>query len=235
MMRGRLLPFIARVVLVVGLLGLLLLMGRELASDPRLPLLVAGVILFIGLVAADPALVPIVCLPFLMVTARVGAGGVDLTIADALLAVAFVPSFLVLLGGVSRAMRQVLWLGVIYQVAALFTVIRNPYTANVVEWFHAGLLVLGAVIVGWALGRRGHAVLVLTLLVATSLLLAVITLVHATSQYAAGDLGRDAGALSGPLDRIGPFAGVGGGGNDDGMAQGGNALQVGEPLVQQCV
>ena len=30
-------------------------------------------------------------------------------------------------------------------VATLFTVIRHPYTANVVEWFHAGLLVLGAV------------------------------------------------------------------------------------------
>ena len=53
-------------------------------------------------------------------------------------------------------------------------------------------------------------------------------------ELAMGDLGRDAGALRGPLDRVGPFVGVGGGGNDDGSAQSGNALQVGEPLVQQC-
>lgn len=183
----RILPLVTRAVLITGLLGLLLLMGRGLASDPMLPLLVAGVILFIGLVAADPALVPIVCLPFLIVTARIGTEGVNLTIADALLAVALVPSLLVLLGGASRAMRQVIWLGVIFQVATLFTVIRHPYTANLVEWFHAGLLVLGAVVVGWALGRRGHAVVGLNLLVATSLLLALITLVQAGSQYAGGD------------------------------------------------
>ena len=188
-MPGRTLPLITRAALIAGLLGLLFLMGRELASDPMLPLLVAGVILFIGLVAADPTLVPIVCLPFLILTARVGAGGVDLTVADALLAVALVPSLLVLLGGASPAMRQVMWLGLLYQVATLFTVIRHPYTANVVEWFHAGLLVLGAVVVGWALGRRGHAVLALNILVATSLLLALITFVHAASQYAGGDFG----------------------------------------------
>ena len=56
---------------MAGLLGLLLVMGRELASDPVLPLLVAGVILFIGLVAADLTLVPMLCLPLLILIARV--------------------------------------------------------------------------------------------------------------------------------------------------------------------
>lgn len=198
MTRGHIPSLITRAVLTAGLLGLLLVMGRELASDPVLPFLVAGVILFVGLVAADPTLVPIVCLPFLLLTARTGAGGVDLTIADALLAAALVPSLLVLLGGASRAMRQVMWLGVLYQVATLFTVIRNPYPANLVEWFHAGLLVLGAVVVGWALGRRGYAVLGLNVLVATSLLLALITMVHAAFQYAGGDFG--------PVEMSWPYA-----------------------------
>ena len=95
MRRGHIPSLITRAVLTAGLLGLLLVMGRELASDPVLPFLVAGVILFVGLVAADPTLVPIVCLPFLLLTARIGAGRVDLTIADALLAAALVPSLLV--------------------------------------------------------------------------------------------------------------------------------------------
>ena len=76
-------------------------------------------------------------------------------------------------------MRQVMWLGVLYQFATLFTVIRNPYTANLVEWFHAGLLVLGALVVGWAIGRRGHAVLGLRPH-RVIVLLAVVTLVHAS-------------------------------------------------------
>lgn len=180
---------VLRVALVVGLLGLLLYVGRGLAHDPEIPLLMAGIILVLGLVVADPPLVPLVSLPFLLVTARLSVGGVDLTVSDALLGVALVPSLLVLLGGASRPMRQVMWLGAFYQVATLFTLVRNPYLANVVEWFHAGALVLGAVVIGWALGRRGHAARSLTILAVTTTVLAVITLVQAAMQYQGGNFG----------------------------------------------
>ncbi len=180
---------IQRVALVVGLLGLLLYVGRGLAHDSQLPLLVAGIILFVGLVVADPPLVPLVSLPFLLMTARLSFGDIDLTVSDALLGVALLPSFLVLVGGVSRPMRHVMWLGVLYQVATLFTVVRNPYVANVVEWFHAGTLVLGAVVIGWALGRRGHGGRSLTAIAVTTIVLAVITLAQAVLQYQDGDFG----------------------------------------------
>ena len=42
--------------------------------------------------------------------------------------------------------------------------IANPYRANVVEWFHCRLLTVGALVVGWSIGREGHARLGLTLL-----------------------------------------------------------------------
>ena len=42
--------------------------------------------------------------------------------------------------------------------------IANPYRANVVEWVHAGLLTVGALVVGWSIGREGHARLGLTLI-----------------------------------------------------------------------
>jgi len=78
---------------------------------------------------------------------------------------------------------------VVYQFATLFTVIANPYTANVVEWVHAWMLVSGALVVGWTIGRAGHAKLGLSLLLVGIMVLAVITLVHATLQYARGDFG----------------------------------------------
>ena len=54
-----------------------------------------------------------------------------------------------------------LWLNLFYQFATLFTVIVNPYIENTVEWFHAWLLVSGALVVGWALGAAGYARLAL--------------------------------------------------------------------------
>ncbi|GAA6527717.1 O-antigen ligase family protein [Intrasporangium sp. DVR] len=178
-----------RVALVLALLGVLLFVGRGLAVDPQVPLLLAGIILFLGLVVADPALVPLLALPFLLMTARLSIGGVDLAVSDAMLVVALVPSLLVLMAGASGPMRRVMWLGILYQVATLFTVVRNPYQANLVEWFHAGVLVVGAVVIGWALGWRGHGGRALRILAITTLVLAVITLVQAAVQYDSGNFG----------------------------------------------
>lgn len=167
--------------------ALLVVMGRELASDPRLPLLAAGLVLYVGLVAFDLSLVPLLSLPILLVTARVSVGGTGLTLSDAMLAMAFVPSLLVALGGVTPLMRRAMWLCVGYQVATLFTVIRNPYQANVVEWFHAGLLVGGAIVVGWAVGRRGRGAAGLLLLALGAIALALLTLATAARHYASGN------------------------------------------------
>ena len=53
---------------------------------------------------------------------------------------------------------------------------RQPVHANTVEWFHAWLLISGALIVGWALGAAGYARLALTLIVFTACVIAVLTL-----------------------------------------------------------
>ena len=58
--------------------------------------------------------------------------------------------------------------------STLFTVIANPYRANVVEWVHAGLLTVGALVVGWSIGREGHARLGLTLILLACSALAVV-------------------------------------------------------------
>ncbi|EWT02783.1 hypothetical protein N865_03040 [Intrasporangium oryzae NRRL B-24470] len=163
--------------------------GQQAAERPLIAVVAAVAILALGIIAAEPTALAVLALPIILVTARVGGGGVDLTVSDAMLAAALFPAILVAIGGISREMRTVLWLASLYQLASLFTVVQNPYVANVVEWFHAGVLVIGALLVGWAVGRRGVAPIGLTLLLLAGLLISVSTIVQAAFQYAHGEFG----------------------------------------------
>lgn len=177
---------VARAVVVVVVLGLLLFVGRYAPLHPMVSLGIACIVLFVGLVAIDLTLVPALALPFMLIGIRVGSGS-GLTISDAVLAVASLPALLYVSGGVSRLMRQAMWLGVLYQVSALFTVLNNPYQADIVEWFHVVVLVLGALIAGWTIGRSGRARLAVNLAIAIIGIIAVGALVSAARQYAGGD------------------------------------------------
>jgi hypothetical protein len=85
-------------------------------------------------------------------------------------------------------MRHLLWLAAIYQASTLFTVIANPYTANTLDWFHTGLLVAGALVVGWAVGFQGYARPAFTMLLLAAGTLAASTVVQGLVQYASGSL-----------------------------------------------
>lgn len=181
-------PALSRVAIVIGTLVVALVVARLLARDPTLGLFLAGLVLFIGVISADVVAIPVLVMPFLLVTARIGGGGFDLTLSDALLALACIPAILVASAGVSHAMRRTLWLWLVYQVVTLFAVVNNPYRANVVEWVHSGVLVGGSLLVGWAVGRRGRGRWGLGLLVAAGLVLAGLTLVVAVGHYGSGEI-----------------------------------------------
>lgn len=168
---------------------LLLYVGRAVPTQPTLALLVAGLVLVTGLTAVNPATIPLLALPLFLVVARVGAGGVDVSVSDVALAAAFVPAVLLAPRPYLPEMRTILWLSFGYQVATLFTVIANPYTANTVEWLHTWLLVSGGLVVGWALGRQGYAAHALSLMLLTGAALAVIAVVQGVQQVASGDFG----------------------------------------------
>lgn len=176
-----------RVAVIGGLLVVLFVVGRSVALNPMLGLGLGGLVLYVGLAVADTTLIPTLAMPMLAIGVRVGSGAVGLTVSDATLAVAALPAILYSFAGVSRHMRQALWLGAAYQVAALFTVLNNPYRANLVEWFHVALLVLGAMIIGWAVGSSGRARLGLNLLVLAIGVIALGTLASAARQYAGGN------------------------------------------------
>ncbi len=131
--------------------------------------------------------IPLIALPGLFVIARAGIGGTDLAVSDVALAAAFGTAVLLGERPFSKPMRQLLILNLIYQFATLFTVIVNPFTANTVEWFHAWLLVSGALVVGWAVGAAGYARLGLTLMLVAACGIALSTLVTGILQYSTGN------------------------------------------------
>ncbi|MDT0186466.1 O-antigen ligase family protein [Microbacterium sp. ARD31] len=156
-----------------------------------LTLAFAVAVLVIGLVltGSRPLAIVLLSMPALLVSLRVGLGGGDLTVSDAALAAAFAVSVLFGYRPYSRSLKALLWLNALYQFATLFTVIVHPYVQNTVEWFHAWLLISGALVVGWAAGRAGYAGLAFGALLAAGCVLAVGTIITGVAQYAQGDFG----------------------------------------------
>jgi hypothetical protein len=169
--------------------GLLFLIGT-LAPDRR-DMAVAGAIgvLVVGLSLNQPAALPILAMPALVIVDRVGGEGTNLSISDFVLFAAFWAAVLLTPRPFSPPMRSILWLSVVYQVATLFTVVTNVYTANTIEWFHAWLSVAGALVVGWAVGRAGFGRLGLSLFLAACAVIAVLTCIQAVVQLTQGNTG----------------------------------------------
>ncbi|WP_341359335.1 O-antigen ligase family protein [Georgenia sp. M64] len=172
---------------VPAVVALLLAAGWFLPERPFVAVALGAVVLAIGLSLVEPAALPLLAMPGMLVVARADLGGVDLSFSDLILAVAFWPAVLLAPRPYSPPMRTLLWFSAAYQASTLFTVIANPALANTVEWFHAWLLVAGALVVGWAVGRRGFARAGLTLLLLTGGLLALVTIGQGVLQFAGGN------------------------------------------------
>lgn len=161
--------------------------GRLMPTQPGYGIAAALLVLALGIAAVEPVAVPLMALPLLLIPYRVGSGGYDLSISDAVLIGASLAAVVFTKRPFSPALRTLIWLSVIYQFATLFTVVANPYLANAVEWVHAGMLVSGALVVGWTIGRSGYARMGLSLLLAGTLVLAGVTIAQGLIQYSRGD------------------------------------------------
>lgn len=160
--------------LAVGAATLILAVafGWLAPAHPWSVLAVAGMVLLLGIAAVDASLIALLALPLLYVVARVGYGGVDLSVSDVALGLAAIPALVFARRPFSPQLRALLWLTVVYQASTLFTVVVNPYAANALEWVHAWVLIAGALVIGWVVGREGHASVGLKLMLAAALVLA---------------------------------------------------------------
>lgn len=164
-----------------------ILFGRLVPSQPILVLAAGLACLALGITAVEPAAIPLLVMPVLLVSYRIGTGGLQLSVSDAALAVATLAALVFAPKPFTRELRTLLWLNAGYQFATLFTVLANPYTSNTIEWFHAWMLVSGALLVGWTIGARGQARLGVTLFLLTAVCLAGLTLVVGVTQLARRD------------------------------------------------
>jgi len=185
----RLLQGLGWVAGVGAAIALALAVGGVMPSRPLVAVVVALFILAFGLTLVDAAVIPLLAVLPLFVSFRAVFGGVDVSWSDIALAIAFVPAVLFGRRPYSAPLRKLLWLTAVYQVATLFTVVANPYSQNTIEWFHAWLLTGGALVVGWTIGREGHARAGLSLVLIGSVFLAVICIGQGMSGYLRGDFG----------------------------------------------
>ena len=162
---------------------------RGFLGGTTFAIVIGAFVIAAALTSSKPLAIALFAMPGLLIAERIGFGGGDLSVSDAALAAAFGTALLLGHRPYSKQLRQLLLINLVYQFATLFTVIVNPYALNTIEWFHAWMLVSGALIVGWALGAAGYARLALSLMVFTACVFAMFTVVTAVFQYAAGNFG----------------------------------------------
>ncbi|WP_181905680.1 O-antigen ligase family protein [Microbacterium bovistercoris] len=140
---------------VAAVLAVYFALDRDVASGAVDAIALGVLVIGVALTPRHPMALPMLAVPAVFVTARVGFGGGDLTVSDLALALAFMTVVLLSRHDFSPTMRALLWLNAVYQFTTLLTVIVNPFPQNTVEWFHAWLLISGALLVGWGVGRAG--------------------------------------------------------------------------------
>jgi hypothetical protein len=166
-----------------------LLLDRGVQNGPMLAIVISVFIVGAAVTGSKPLAIALLSMPLLLIPQRIGIGGGDLSVSDAALAAAFGAAVLLGQRPYSAPLRSLLWINLFYQFTTLFTVIVNPYVENTVEWFHAWLLVSGALIVGWAIGAGGYARLALSLIVVTACVIAALTILQGVLQFASGNFG----------------------------------------------
>ncbi|WP_156138638.1 O-antigen ligase family protein [Microbacterium mangrovi] len=164
-----------------------LMLDRGVAAGLTTAIGVALLVIALTLTPRIPMAIPLMSMPVLFVVARLGAGNVNLTVSDAMLAAAFAAALLFAERPFSRELRALLWFNAIYQFATLITVIVNPFVQNSVEFFHAWLLISGALVVGWGVGAAGYAKLAFNLMIGAALVIAASTIATGVLHYVHGD------------------------------------------------
>lgn len=142
--------------------------GLVAASRTSFAIPIALGLLLIGVASIDLVLVPIISVAATLLLMRIGD---FISASDAVLGAATLIALFMVRGRGVGTMRTLLYAGSTYLILAIPTLVWRPFADNYVEWVHEAVLVLGAMVVGFAIGREGKAKVALTLyLVACSVI-----------------------------------------------------------------
>lgn len=140
--------------------------------------LLAAAAVFAVIAVFDLTLIAVLAVPATMIMNRVG----PMSISDFVLGLATVVALVLVRGKGAVAIQPLLWAGAAYISLAAPQLILNPYLGNAIEWVHELVLVLGSMVVGFAVGREGRARLALSVYVLAGCGIAVATIIVAFSQ-----------------------------------------------------
>ena len=176
-------PWRRTVVLVSAAVILGVAVGVGVAGSPLVGLGLAGFVFALGIYLADPIIFVVIVLPGSILVSRLGGGGTNLSIADAL---GFVGGVICLFhirwseaAHLKRFCVGIVW----YQASLILVVLAHPNHYDIVEWLHR-LSYLGAsVLCGWVIAVFGRQTLALRLYLWASAVLAVEAMQHAVSLH----------------------------------------------------
>lgn len=160
-----------------------LAVGFLSGSALELALPAAGLMIVGALALAEPRILPVLAVPGVLIMARVL--GELVSVSDFILAAALVVTLLLIRPSPTPTLRAMLWGGTVYLAMCVPTLLMNPYAENFIEWGHEVVLVLGSLLVGFAVGREGAAPVALWLMTAGCAFIAGWTILAAMQQLAA--------------------------------------------------
>lgn len=127
-------------------------------------------LLLLGIASIDLRLVPIVSVVGTLLLMRVGN---IMSVSDGVLAAATIVALFLVRGKGVRSMAPLFYAGTAYLVLTIPTLVWKPFVANWVEWIHEVFLVLGAMLVGFVIGRENAAKPALTLYIVACAIIGV--------------------------------------------------------------
>lgn len=168
------LPRAGRIVVTALCFVVLILLGVLAAHHASYALAGAALVLLVGIYAADPGYLTVLAVPATLLVFRLGGGGTNnLSVADFVLFLATLCALPLMRLKEAPELRPILAWALLYQAAALVTVVAHPYRADIIEWFHRLMIVSGSLVVGWVVGNRGRGRAALTAYVIGCCVLAV--------------------------------------------------------------
>jgi hypothetical protein len=163
----------------VAVVAIAVVVGVTLAVSPIAGLALAGLVLVVGVLVADPILLAVIVLPGSVLIQRVGGTTTNLSVADLLVLVGGIVCLFQIRWSEAHYLRRFLAGIVWYEAVLILVVVDHPFRGDMIEWFHRLSYLAGSVLVGWVVATHGRARQAVQLFLLASSVLAVITIEHA--------------------------------------------------------
>ena len=159
-------------------------LGVLTVVHPRYGLLAGALVALAGIIYADPLLVPVAAFPATLLVQRAGGGaGAGLALCDLAVVAGAAVAITKIRWEATPTLRKALVPVAVFEAIMLLTVIANPNKHDALEWAHRIEMLGGTLLVGWVVAASGRARQAVSLLVAGSVVLALVTLEHAVTLH----------------------------------------------------